>query len=31
MDDSFQLLSPEAALYCLIALGFVLVAFKDFA
>jgi hypothetical protein len=28
--DSFQLLSPEAALYCLIALAFVLVAFRDF-
>jgi hypothetical protein len=28
--DSFQLISPEAALYCLIALGFVLVAFKDY-
>jgi hypothetical protein len=28
--DNFQLLSPSAAGYCLIAIAFVLVAFKDF-
>jgi hypothetical protein len=28
--DSFQLISPEAALYCLIALGGVLAVFRDF-
>jgi hypothetical protein len=30
LNRPFSMLTPTEALYCLIALGFVLVAFKDF-